>query len=737
MGYFNKKRFRQKTALLFGLLFLMSSLCACNLPYPLTEERFGLDMDGGLAGRLQGITGDAQGISAKKDPIERKDDGSYVLSKEASEGQLTPADIQEMNDGNAVLIYNENGYLSTLVGRFYDKRIKVVPGDIETFNAAISALQGMASLLGLTRGCAFITAYGSQDREGYTYLTYRQRYGGTTVDNATLHIVLDPEGYPCALSQNFSPEAGTKQAEEISEEEALAIVKKQYRNYDLTYYPEATRHIVLSTGSHVENCYVVYCSNPFPVTDFENLQYMAVYVSFDGSLIGMLPTSNLEVSSEDAYNSADFFEGMEPARFEGKVTMPNGDVLDLSLPTAYHPADGKYYLMDPGRRVAVAEYADFNNAGELAFLTSKSNQDWRDKDLITYWNYLRAYEFYAGIDIKGPDGFETPVLILRNMVNDAGEPIDNACFIDLLNGWYTFGYSEINDYSTNLDCVIHEYTHAVSQATLQGSQYWNDYGAINEAFCDIMGNIGEMKFQATTDDSWLMLEMSGETMRSMSEPHDYGQPVSVGDIYYVPNAGTPTMLNDAGGVHTNSSLLSHTAYELQKAGMSLDEQIDLWFTSLQLLTPGSSFEDVYGALVYSARSNGLEKYEPLIWAVFKTAGLYGTERQFEERYLTQEGCGRFYMEMDEDIANSGRFAVYIYGEDDQLFTVTWPDQEGVLTGLLPVGGYYFQIRGVNAEGKKLLIHYVNDGWVIDEDGVYDYDLVRITERETTELNGFE
>ena len=53
---------------------------------------------------------------------------------------------------------------------------------------------GIAELLGLSRGSEFFAVYGEQDEYGYTYLTYKQRYGDLTLENAVLKIILDPQG---------------------------------------------------------------------------------------------------------------------------------------------------------------------------------------------------------------------------------------------------------------------------------------------------------------------------------------------------------------------------------------------------------------------------------------------------------------------------------------------------------------------------------------------------------------
>ena len=55
--------------------------------------------------------------------------------------QLTEEDIQRMNGGNALFVYSNEGYLSTLIGKYYEEPIPVRPDDI-----MITALPCWASM---------------------------------------------------------------------------------------------------------------------------------------------------------------------------------------------------------------------------------------------------------------------------------------------------------------------------------------------------------------------------------------------------------------------------------------------------------------------------------------------------------------------------------------------------------------------------------------------------------------
>ena len=115
-------------------------------------------------------------------------------------------------------------------------------------------------------------------------------------------------------------------------------------------------------------------------------------------------------------------------------------------------------------------------------------------------------------------------------------------------------------------------------------------------------------------------------------------------MFYGANVLNPGRYNDNGSVHTNNSLLSHIAYGLYKSGMTLAEESKLWFTSIELITPLSDYDDVYACLLFSARINGLEQYADTITRLFTEAGLLGDpagQYMLVYGHPTQEGVAYY------------------------------------------------------------------------------------------------
>lgn len=124
------------------------------------------------------------------------------------------------------------------------------------------------------------------------------------------------------------------------------------------------------------------------------------------------------------------------------------------------------------------------------------------------------------------------------------------------------------------DVVAHELTHAVTECT-SALVYWNEPGALNEAFSDILATIAEFELaeplnsncrraagQSTCADWWIgedvWLGGGGLGLRSLADPGAGRQPAHYSARY--------TGAGDNGGVHINSGIPGHAFYLLSEGG---------------------------------------------------------------------------------------------------------------------------------------------------------------------------
>ena len=623
--------------------------------------------------------------------------------------QMTMEDIQELNGDSPVIgLFNNRGYLSLLMGRFYEGRVT----DPEE---GILAVRGLSNLLGFGKGCEFYAIYTSHSNTGYTFYTYQQRYGGMTLRNAALRIAVDPDGYTAGLSCSFVPNAGTEpQDPVIGPDAAMQIVRERHASLNLTFYPSRTVRMALPFINRIFNCWVVYTDNPYTTSSFD-MPYLEHFVTTYGEYICNMPANVFADSKDLALDQSSYFDSMSVETYRTTVTLEDGSERALEVPVSYNANDGKYYLMDPSRRIAVARYYDFVYRDyTLNFVTSDTISGWSQNNLLAYANYIIMYDFYADRGTRSVDGFETPILITVGWCDENRRPVDNACFYGVINGWACFGVSDINHLSDCVDMVGHEYTHGVTRQSMQGFQYSNATGAINEAYSDIMGNLAEMSLGYTEDKTWLVAEKAGDPVRCMSKPNDYRQPEFVGDRYYKASVLVPESdLNDNGGVHDNSSLAGAVAYMMDLAGMTYEEQISMWYTAIEMMTPLSDYNDLHGILLLSMRINGLlDRFGSALNRAFELLRL--TE-DWDETYLSgaKDGCGRVTVRLGGEAASWPVIALF-FTPDGFLTDGAYTDPDGVESALLPAGDYIASILWMNDDGTMNTWRYTDSGWSSDD-----------------------
>lgn len=637
--------------------------------------------------------------------------------------QLDEEDIQDMNNGEALFAYSDEGYVTSLVGKYCEDKIN-------DYEEAVSSLNGVANMIGLSAGSEFFCVYGEKDDDGYTYYTFQQRYGGLTLQYATLRIIIDPSGYTAGLSSSFTPNIGIAgKQDSITAEQAEEAVKNAFPDADLTFYSDATQELAMTFEGQTVNCLAVYTNNPAVSAEFD-MMYLEHFVAYSGEYMLSLPTASLDTENTNAYKTDSYFRNLTAETYTGNVTMQDGTVQEITVPTAYNTNDGRYYLADVSRQIMTADYYAFNYENmKLDFISSDTNSGWQDGWLLAYSNYIKAYDFYAAKGIQSVDGFNTPILITMDMCDSEHNPIDNACYYGINAGWACFGVSSANHYSDSLDVVGHEFTHGVTRCSMQGSIYANETGAINESYSDIMGNLIEMSSHATSDSSWLVGETSGSAMRSMSDPSAGGQPEFVGDMYYVPEVASPDCYNnDNGGVHTNNSLASSVAYRLYESGMSLSDEFSLWLTSIELMTPYADYDDLYTSLIFSARINGLQEYEDTITEHFSDLGLLG-DRSENARNATRDGYGRVSFAVSSSMAETVSLVYCLDTQTNSLLCWSAPDPGGNVNFMVPQGEYGVAFAYAGDSGN-IIYFYQDNSW---EQGNTYYP-VTVTDGETIELS---
>lgn len=633
---------------------------------------------------------------------------------------LTIQDIQNMNNGGALIVYNDEGYVSTIVGRYFHR-------PVTDADDAINAIKGLQSLLGLDLGYFPFAVYGST-YHGCTFFTYQQLYGDVTVTNATLKVMLDSEGYPYVLQSSLVSNLGYAYSDpNITEAEAEQVVLNVLNDSRYQVYSDYTCKASLVDELFAEHAFQVYTNNPNGSINFD-MPYIVHYVDYDGNYLKSYPTGTLSTDPFADYGNDDYFNNLMVQNWDFTIKRAGKD-FSFSIPISYNQIDKRYYLADPNRKIIVADYGEFMFNNNLVFESVASmNDTWSANHLITYYNYIQAYDFYKQLNIESTDGFGMPILILTNWVDESGNPVNNACNMGVIHGWSCFGSSECNTYGYSLDVCGHEFTHGVTCYSRQGSIYINETGAINEGYSDIMGNIMEMYMGETTDTTWLMGETSDNICRSMSNPYLYQQPMYVGDQYYTTNALVFGSINDNGGVHVNNSLFSHLCYILYQSGMDLMELANYFLCTIEMHTTKADFDDLYAILLASAIVCDHTEIIPIIDQYWQDAKLVGNRMATAET-TSVAGCDRINFTFSSmDVAKRCIVCANGYYGGSLYINTVQPD--GVATLVVPDDGDVFFIyiieftdATMSQEACRKFLDPTMSKWVTDINsaGLFDMD----------------
>ena len=323
------------------------------------------------------------------------------------------------------------------------------------------------------------------------------------------------------------------------------------------------------------------------------------------------------------------FDRMIPGEWTCEVTSDAGEPVRMTVPVMQDPDTGCWVLGDRERKIVLGDFKKMVIGGEPdCLLTSAENSGWDPADVMTYHRIIQVWDDLAGIGWHGTDGQGTPVLLLNNLCLITGESMENACYVGCLqNRWQTFAYSQETGFGKCLDVLAHEAVHCITETSMIASLYKDDYGAINEAVSDILGNLCEMRLGATEDTEWNLGENMGTVVRSMSDPHEYSQPAYVWDEFYAPPALYPNDINDRGGVHSNSSILNYTANRLcTEYGMSLEEARDFWMAVAFGLSSRTDYCQMPELMAWALEMTGLEAYQDAVTALVERTRMTRTEK---------------------------------------------------------------------------------------------------------------
>jgi Zn-dependent metalloprotease len=238
--------------------------------------------------------------------------------------------------------------------------------------------------------------------------------------------------------------------------------------------------------------------------------------------------------------------------------------------------------------------------GSYSISNSVGNQNWvvngnsgsyvinslNNPALDVHWGMEKTYDFYLNVFNRNSfDGTGTsiknylnpPLDVIKSANNNDTSGLPNNAFAaPSPYNFMVFGLGDGQEMNpvVGLDVAGHEYSHMVinnRNLALGGLTYEGESGALNESFADIFGTCIEFYAKPTTA-NWTIGEdfilPNGDFGRSMSNPNLKQNPDTYKGKFWI---NTSDLLNDHGGVHTNSGVQNYWFYLLSQGGSGTND----------------------------------------------------------------------------------------------------------------------------------------------------------------------
>ena len=447
---------------------------------------------------------------------------------------------------------------------------------------------------------AFEVMSKEKDALGFTVFRLQQLHEGTPVYGSTQTAHVDEDGVLTAVSGTVIPDIGSKKdlkkSTKFKKQDAIKKAEEDL-GFSPTYNQKPESDLVVYADGKSAT-YAYHVTLNFLSPEPGNWQYI------------------IDATSGEILTS---FNALHEAKKEGVGKPGGGDTVTGTIKTASGTgvlgdqktfntllSSSTYYLKDTTRGNGILTYDGANRTklpGSLWADADNSFNATYDAAAVDAHYYAGAtYDYYK--DVFNRDSYDGNGAPLKSTVH-YGRNYNNAFWNGSQMVYGDGDGSTFVSLSGGEDVVAHELTHAVTDTTAD-LIYQNESGALNESMSDVFGTLVE--YHDNNNPDWLIGEdiytpgTSGDALRSMSNPSQFGDPDHYSDRY--------TGTQDNGGVHTNSGIMNKAAYLLSEGGtfygvtvngIGKDKLGAIYYRTLtQYLTASSNFSQMRASAVQAA-----------------------------------------------------------------------------------------------------------------------------------------
>lgn len=504
---------------------------------------------------------------------------------------------------------------------------------------------------------------------GNSYYRFAQEYDGLPVYGRSVVYGADSSGSAILLSGNYAPLSGLRTEPRLSKEEAEAALEEQgytaasceglqiYSLYDSK--PALAWSFLAETEDDCLRCFVSADTGKL-LAQF-SLVYSLSAHGYGQDIDGVDQIFNTN-EVDNGYVLEDLERGIYILNANGaaaKATLiaTDGDAIynfsNIGENYVWVDADGNEVTIDrsvnpygnwtvySSTGELLSKYVNLAcnftaSIGKITEVRSKTDQ-WSDQKAVTLMDRLaKVHDFYAQLfqrdSFSGHHG--TTFAVYNDSANNAYSSAPAG-----ISG-YAPGYSiDIltllkigKNYTMDYQLIGHEYTHSVER-TISCMNYSRESGALMEGYSDIFGELFEDWANTTVRDKngtytgtltgscdWI----HGD--RNLIHPEENNYP----SIYQGNNWADTSAKSDNGGVHQNSTVISHLAYLMTRGidgsnayeALSTSELARLFYETLFALPSDCTFSQFRTLLEQTAEIQELSfKKRQCVSRVFFQAGI--------------------------------------------------------------------------------------------------------------------
>lgn len=407
-------------------------------------------------------------------------------------------------------------------------------GDVPTETAKDRAVRCLDTYRDLLRiqdaRQEFTERYTLTDGGNRNHIRWQQRYQGLPIWGKELWVHVDAQRQPYMLEGHVQPTPSLSIQPRLSQEQAIDIAEKRVgvltnRSVELQIHvgelgiARLVYHVIGIVGTDRWHC-MVDANNGYIAEQFNDTRYAAA------------EASGIDLAGVRRYFSA-WWDG------DYYLTKDTSLPMHVSDPTLQSIGIGNVLVYDVSRQLY-----------PRSFYTTTG---WDSSAVSLVHNLRTVYGYYR--NTFGRESLDDHKMSIIGMVHvtDPNSGNDTASWDHrCLN--FGDGENYFTPLAGSLDVVAHEYTHGVVQYTAQLA-YHHQCGALNEGLADIFACMVDREDWRIGEDVTMVFPFF---LRSVSDPHQQGigesSPETMDEYQALPYS------DDNGGVHINSTIISHAAY---------------------------------------------------------------------------------------------------------------------------------------------------------------------------------